>query len=77
MDNRDVQPPPLKKLKSQHITMDGAMDDTSTKLDATAMADTSHNETAIDEQLRKEVECGITEFVSSELPGFTGILKKR
>lgn len=29
------------------------------------------------EQLRKEAECGITEFVSPELPGFTGILKKR
>ncbi|MCJ1468543.1 hypothetical protein MMC07_007172 [Pseudocyphellaria aurata] len=29
------------------------------------------------EHLRKEAECGITEFVSPELQGFTGVLKKR
>lgn len=30
-----------------------------------------------DEQALKEVEVGITYFVSPELPGFSGILKKR
>ena len=30
-----------------------------------------------DMQLHKEEDVGITEFVSPELPGFTGILKKR
>ncbi|MCJ1262370.1 hypothetical protein MMC22_002240 [Lobaria immixta] len=37
----------------------------------------NNQEDASHEQLRKEAECGITEFVSPELPGFTGILKKR
>lgn len=32
---------------------------------------------AADIQLKKEMEVGITEFVSPDLPGFTGILKKR
>ena len=30
-----------------------------------------------DMQLRKEEDVGVTEFVSPDLPGFTGILKKR
>ena len=30
-----------------------------------------------DMQLRKEEDVGITEFVSPDIPGFTGILKKR
>ena len=30
-----------------------------------------------DMQLHKEEDVGITEFVSPELPGFTGVLKKR
>ena len=36
------------------------------------VAQTSH-----DDQLSKEAEVGITEFVSPDVPGFVGILKKR
>lgn len=76
MDRVDIQPPPLKKLKSHHLSTDGAMDET-VNTDATVMADASDSQDAIHDQFCKELECGITEFVSPELPGFTGILKKR
>lgn len=75
MDSVDIQPPPLKKLKSHHISMDGVMDETANTY-ATVMADAGDNQAAHD-QFCKELQCGITEFVSPELPGFTGILKKR
>lgn len=39
---------------------------------AAALPQSSRNE-----QLSKEAEVGITEFVSPDLPGFSGILKKR
>jgi tRNA pseudouridine13 synthase len=32
---------------------------------------------AEDDQLQKEIKAGITEFVSSDTPGFTGTLKQR
>lgn len=73
MDSVDIQPPPLKKLKSHHISLDGAMDETHT----TVTADAGDNQDAAHDQFCKELECGITEFVSPELPGFTGTLKKR
>lgn len=76
MDSVDIQQPPLKKLKSHHISMDGAMDETA-NTDATFMANAGDNQDAAHDQFCKELECGITEFVSPELPGFTGILKKR
>ncbi len=39
--------------------------------------DVSTSLSAADVQLKKEMEVGITEFISPDLPGFTGILKKR
>lgn len=33
--------------------------------------------TALHDQVDKEVACGITEFVCPDLLGFTGVLKKR
>lgn len=81
MDEVDIQPPPQKKLKAIHSTMDGTVDDAMDIMVAAnvePIADLPGNQQdASHEQLRKEVECGITEFVSPELPGFTGILKKR
>lgn len=76
MDSVDIQQPPLKKLKSHHISMDGAMDEMA-NTHATVMANVGNNQDIADDQFCKELECGITEFVSPELPGFTGILKKR
>lgn len=43
----------------------------------TPVNDASTLLSAADIQLKKETEVGITEFVSPDLPGFTGILKKR
>lgn len=81
MDEGDIQPPPQKKLKANHSTMDGTIDDameTTVTANIEPIADLPGNQQdASYEQLRKEAECGITEFVSPELPGFTGILKKR
>lgn len=76
MDSVDIQPPPLKKLKSHHISMDVAMDQTA-NTHATVMAYAGDNQDATHDQFCKELECGITESVSPELPGFTGIFKKR
>lgn len=75
MDSVDIQPP-LKKLKSHHLSMDGAMDETAIT-HATVKANAGDNQDTIHDQFCKELECGITEFVRPELPGFTGILKKR
>lgn len=81
MDELGILAPPHKKLKAYHSTMDAAVDDA---MDYTAaaivksIADVpSNQQDSSHEQLRKEAECGITEFVSPELRGFTGILKKR
>ena len=42
------------------------------------MTDASHDQpNTSDNQFSKEAACGITEFVSPDLLGFTGILKKR
>ena len=41
------------------------------------MPDAGVAQSCHDEQLSKEAEVGITEFVSPDLPGFSGILKKR
>lgn len=41
------------------------------------MPDAGVPQSAHNEQLSKEAEVGITEFVSPDLPGFVGILKKR
>lgn len=80
MTEVDIQPPPQKKLKANHSTMDGTVDDAMDPKVAAHVepfTDLPGNQDASQEQLRKEAECGITEFVSPELPGFTGILKKR
>ena len=81
MEEADIRLPPPKKLKANHLTMDGTVDDvmdSSVAAHVKPYADLSDSQQdASREQLGKETECGITEFVSPELPGFTGILKKR
>lgn len=76
MESADIQQPPFKKVKSQHISMDGAMDEMA-NTHATVIANVGSNQDIAHDQFCKELECGITEFVSPKLPGFTGILKKR
>lgn len=78
MDDNDLPTSSRKKLKAHHIK-DSTMDDEP----ASNMSSASHLQPAIIEKsddkdrLDKEVQCGIIEFVSPHLPGFTGILKKR
>lgn len=72
MDDADLPSSPRKKLKAEHPQPDETMDHP--LIDhSLARDETSSPEKFID----KEVECGITEFVSPDLTGFTGILKKR
>lgn len=48
-----------------------------TPITHTASMEVSRGLSAAEKQLQKEMEVGITEFVSPDLLGFTGILKKR
>lgn len=74
MDDLDLLSPPRKKLKmEQGYVSTGTMDLNTTTIDALALQQQKHHES----QLGKEAEVGITEFVSPDLPGFNGILKKR
>ena len=45
--------------------------------DDTPREPASQQQGLIDDQVRKEISCGITEYVGSDLKGFSGILKKR
>ncbi|KAL2853341.1 pseudouridine synthase [Aspergillus pseudoustus] len=69
MDISDLIEPPQKRLKTQD-----ASGSAHAMLPA-AVAATPQTE--VDDQLLREREVGITEFVSAESEGFAGILKKR
>ena len=77
MDDLDLQGSPRKKLKAEHISLDGAMEDLGTAPTESMPDAPPIEENSPDTRLSKEAECGITEFVSPNLPGFTGVLKKR
>ena len=79
MEDSELQQSPRKRRKTmdggpnqsdQGATVPAAM--ASGPLSTAGLPQSSHNE-----QLSKEAEVGITEFVSPDLPGFSGILKKR
>ncbi|KAL4752438.1 hypothetical protein BDW72DRAFT_171272 [Aspergillus terricola var. indicus] len=70
MDISDLIEPPQKRLKTENIASAGEV-----VLPAGGVPPQTDNE--IDEQLSKEIEVGITEFVSADNEGFAGILKKR
>ena len=77
MDDAELQASPRKKHKAEHIPLDGTMDDIAETV-VKAMPDAPPTqEDGPDTRLSKEAECGITEYVSPNLPGFTGVLKKR
>lgn len=64
-DDNDLPTSPRKKLKAHH--------DPDKKMDSKTPLDSANR----DDRLDKEVQCGIVEYLSPHLPGFTGILKKR
>jgi tRNA pseudouridine13 synthase len=70
MDISDLIEPPQKRLKTE---VTSSADEV--VLPAGGVTPQIDNE--IDEQLSKEIEVGITEFVSADNEGFAGILKKR
>lgn len=65
MERADIVESPRKRQKTDN-------DNTSSEEVAVAV-----KPAADDAQLQKEIEVGITEFVSPENEGFSGILKKR
>ncbi|CAL8574406.1 hypothetical protein XPA_000366 [Xanthoria parietina] len=79
MDDNDLSTSPRKKHKAHHhmdktaMTDKPASDVPPATLTQPATGDAGHEK----ERLDKEVQCGIIEYVSPHLPGFTGILKKR
>ena len=75
------EPPgsPRKKLKFEHpepapSSIDAAMQPNSAMTAASQELQGSHSP---DQQHEKEIRCGITEFVSPDSLGFSGVLKKR
>ncbi|KAL2839133.1 pseudouridine synthase [Aspergillus pseudodeflectus] len=70
MDISDLIEPPQKRLKTENVA-----DTADVALPATIAAVAP--QPAADDQLSREIEVGITEFVSAENEGFVGILKKR
>ena len=69
MDDSELPSSPRKKLKTDDSQLSGKMEEAN----ATPLVEPE----PYDEQLQKEVDVGITEFVSPELSGFSGVLKKR
>ncbi|MCJ1420685.1 hypothetical protein MMC32_007044 [Xylographa parallela] len=82
MEDQDIISSPRKRLKMDTATIDLDQKPLSPtilipsnkgNLSSLAKPSTDHPNM----QLHKEADVGITEFISPELPGFTGILKKR
>ncbi|KAJ0425868.1 pseudouridine synthase [Aspergillus carlsbadensis] len=70
MDISDLIEPPQKRLKTENVA-----DSADVALPATVAAAAPQPE--VNDQLSREIEVGITEFVSADNEGFVGILKKR
>ncbi|CEN62586.1 hypothetical protein ASPCAL09219 [Aspergillus calidoustus] len=70
MDISDLIEPPQKRLKTENVA-----DTADVALPATVAVGAL--QPAADDQLSREIEVGITEFVSADNEGFVGILKKR
>lgn len=77
MEVDELPTSPRKKRKAHHdsqLNMDEDLKATSSN----AVPDQrSINAFGNDDRLDKEAQCGITEYVSPDLPGFRGVLKKR
>lgn len=80
-DISDFPTSPSKKPKlemaSATITMDRAMDKPPRAVSSIGSAAAHEHSHVLNEQQAREAASGITEFVSPDLLGFTGVLKKR
>lgn len=80
MEGEEIIEQPRKRLKTEDTPQgDDVVFPTSegAQKQAEASATAQLQPSAEDSQTLKEAEVGITEFVSADLPGFSGILKKR
>ena len=71
MEDINLPSSPRKKLKMDTDSTPNAV------LGDITLQQNSSSQEPPDLQLSKEAQVGITEFVSSDLPGFNGLLKKR
>ncbi|KAL8688002.1 MAG: hypothetical protein Q9224_004997 [Gallowayella concinna] len=74
MDESDLPTSPRKKLKIHHDPDINMADSAATKGPSAEPPEDGPSE---ENRPGKEMQCGILEYVSPHLPGFTGILKKR
>ena len=78
MKHSELQQPPRKRRKMTEDRSDQSVQPaTVAAMASEPTQDAGGPESSHDDQLSKEAEVGITEFVSPNLPGFVGILKKR
>ena len=77
MDNAELHASPRKKLKTGHLSLDGTMEEVGAAPNEPMPNAPPIEEDGPNTRLSKEAECGITELVSANIPGFTGVLKKR
>lgn len=76
MEISEISTSPRKKLKVEHHTSVNPIMHQSILPPTEDMADPLADHST-SEQMNNEARCGITELVSPDLMGFTGILKKR
>ena len=62
---RDLDPKPETSTKHNSVSQERSSSSAKVSMDLLQM------------QMHKEEDVGITEFISPDLPGFTGVLKKR
>lgn len=82
MDSHDLPTSPRKKLKTYHdpqpMMADAMVYEMPSKMQSSTVdGQPPMKASSGEDRLDKEVQCGITEYVSPHLPGFQGILKKR
>ena len=82
MDDQDLQSSPRKKLKmdvpsSNFSEEHQVAGEPSSLYQENATSVVTLPKSSHDLQVHKEEDVGITEFISPDLPGFTGVLKKR
>ena len=77
MDDFGNEVSPRKKLKVHHPSLDGNMEQSADILNEAPTGAASIEDGNPAPGLDKDGQCGITEFVDLDKPGFSGVLKKR
>ena len=77
MDDHEVLESPRKKQRLDNTDLSYPNPHTSITPGMASNPEDTGFQSSHDAQLSREAEVGITEFVSPDLPGFVGVLKKR